>query len=178
MNKTRMTFTADRHKVNEGEIVEINWSCDGADTVQLTIDNGLRSSSIPLPSEGSKRFRLNRSKGRTWLKLTVTIQGKEYSKKIGVRVKPMPTTRAETVDSQGRPQSGVARWWQRTLTNWHNWRARIRYAVQALPEGKQMALKVLAVLTLTLFIGAIWPRLAGIAILLPVIYLVVVLLRR
>ena len=41
-----------------------------------------------------------------------------------------------------------------------------------------MALKVLAVLTLTLFIGAIWPRLAGIAILLPVIYLVVVLLRR
>ena len=39
MNKTRMTFTADRHKVNEGEIVEINWSCDGADTVQLTIDN-------------------------------------------------------------------------------------------------------------------------------------------
>ena len=133
---------------------------------------------MPLPSEGSKRFRLNRSKGRTWLKLTVTIQGKEYSKKIGVRVKPMPTTRAETVDSQGRPQSGVARWWQRTLTNWHNWRARIRYAVQALPEGKQMALKVLAVLTLTLFIGAIWPRLAGIAILLPVIYLVVVLLRR
>ena len=173
-----MTFTADRHKVNEGEIVEINWSCDGADTVQLTIDNGLRSSSIPLPSEGSKRFRLNRSKGRTRLTIAVTIDGKKYQKSLRVRVKKMPTVRAETVDDRGHRQGALKQWWQKVLTNWHNYRQRLKLNMQALPERKQMAVKLLAIIAVVLLLSAIWPPIYNVGLVILSIYLIVVMFRR
>ena len=98
MDKHRMTFNIDRRTVTEGDVVELTWQCDGAESVTLTIDNGYRSTDIPLEISGTKRFRLNRSKGRTHLTIAVTMAGKVYRKKIDVRVKKMPTVRAETVD--------------------------------------------------------------------------------
>ena len=67
-----MTFTTDRTTVTEGEIVEVRWDCPGAESVDLTIDNGYKTSVIPLEIGGSKRFRLHRSKGRTRLITLVT----------------------------------------------------------------------------------------------------------
>ena len=73
MDKHRMTFNIDRRTVTEGDVVELTWQCDGAESVTLTIDNGYRQTDIPLEISGTKRFRLNRSKGRTHLTIAVTM---------------------------------------------------------------------------------------------------------
>lgn len=178
MDKNRMTFDIDRRTVTEGDVVELSWQCDGAESVALTIDNGYRTTDIPLEISGSKRFRLNRSKGRTHLTIAVTIAGKVYRKKIDVRVKKMPTVRAETVDHRGNRVGWLSQWWQRMLTKWHDFRTKLRLAMQSLPERKQVAVKMLLILSAVFIISAIWPKAYGTALLLLSIYLVVVLLRR
>lgn len=178
MDKERMIFDIDRSSVTEGEVVEIRWQCHGAEKVQLTIDNGLLATNIPLETSGSKRFRLNRSKGRTRLTICVTLNGKEYKKTHRVRVKKMPVLRAETLDHKGRPQNALRQWWQGVVTKWHNFRAKNKYRMQQLPESKQVAVKGLGILGLAMLLSAIWPQLYSVGMLLTAIYLSVVLLRR
>ena len=173
-----MTFDIDRRTVTEGDVVEVKWQCDEAEGVRLTIDNGYRSTDIPLETSGSKRFRLNRSKGRTHLTITVRIMGKEYHKTIHVRVKKMPTVKAETVDNHGRRQGVLKQWWQKMLTNWHNWRNRLKYDIKALPERKQLAVKLLAIIGVILILSAIWPPVYAYGVMILVIYLIVVLFKR
>lgn len=171
MDKERMIFEIDRRTVTEGDVVEVRWKCDAAEQVILTIDNGYRSTAVPLDPEGTKRFRLNRSKGRTHLTISVTIAGKVYRKKLDVRVKKMPTMRAETVDSRGRRQGRLKLWWQKQF-------AKYRQAMQVLPERKQMAVKMLVILGAVLILSAIWPQVYRLALPLLVAYLGVILLRR
>ena len=178
MNNQRMTFDTDRHTVTEGEVVEVKWQCDGADQVHLTLDNGYRSTEIPLPSSGSKRFRLNRSKGKTRLTITAVINGKSYNKRIFVRVKKLPTVHAETVDAQGRPLSKWKLWWQKRLTNWHNFCQRTKLALRALPERKQLAVKLMAIMGIMLLLCAVWPRLINLIPVIVIAYLSWVLLKR
>lgn len=178
MDKKRMTFDIDRRTVTEGDVVELTWQCDGAESVTLTLDNGYRSTDIPLEISGSKRFRLNRSKGRTHLTIAVTVEGKTYRKKIDVKVKKIPTVRAETIDHRGRRVGWLRQWWQEMLTKWHDFRSRLRLALHSLPEQKQMAVKLLTLIALAFILCAVWPRLYGSVLLLVVVYLVVVLLRR
>ena len=178
MNNQRMTFDIDRRTVTEGDVVEVKWQCAEAESVQLTIDNGYRSTIIPLETSGSKRFRLNRSKGRTHLTITVSIAGKSYNKRIHVRVKKMPTVRAETVDQQGRRLGWLRQWWQKRLTNWHDFRARLRQGIQALPERKQLAVKLLTLMGVILILSAIWPRFYSFGMMIMVAYLAYVMLKR
>ena len=178
MDKHRMTFNIDRRTVTEGDVVELTWQCDGAESVTLTIDNGYRQTDIPLEISGTKRFRLNRSKGRTHLTIAVTMEGKTYRKKINVRVKKMPTVRAETVDHHGNRMGWLSQWRQRMLTKWHDFRTKYRLAIQALPERKQVAVRMLLILAAVFLVSAIWPKAYSTALLLLSIYLVVVLLRR
>ena len=48
MDKNRMTFNIDQRTVNEGDVVELTWQCDGAESVTLTIDNGYRGLAEPV----------------------------------------------------------------------------------------------------------------------------------
>ena len=48
-----MTFDIDRRTVTEGDVVEVKWQCDEAESVKLTIDNGYRSTDIPLETSGN-----------------------------------------------------------------------------------------------------------------------------
>ena len=177
-----MTFDIDRRTVTEGDVVELTWQCDGAESVTLTLDNGYRSTDIPLEISGSKRFRLNRSKGRTHLTIAVTMGGKTDRKKIDVKVKKIPTVRAEIIDHRGHRVGWLRQWWQVwwqvMLTKWHDFRTKLRLAMQSLPERKQVAVKMLLILSAVFIISAIWPKAYGTALLLLSIYLVVVLLRR
>ena len=173
-----MTFDIDRRTVTEGDVVEVKWQCAEAESVKLTIDNGFRSTDIPLETSGSKRFRLNRSKGRTHLTITVSIGGKSYNKRINVRVKKMPTMKAETVDHRGRKVSAIGGWWQRVMTKWHDSRSKLHLAMQVLPERKQMAVKVMAIMGVGLIVSAIWPILYGLVPMLVAGYLIYVLIRR
>ena len=71
----KMIFTTDRTSLTEGEVITINWDCKSAERTELTIDNGYKATIIPLEVTGEKRFRLNRSKGRTRLTITAWVNG-------------------------------------------------------------------------------------------------------
>ena len=148
----KMTFTTDSTSLTEGDVITVTWDCHEADRVELTIDNGYKATALPLDLSGTKRFRLNRSKGRTRLTITAWIGGKSYSKTIKVKVNAMRATHAETVgdDYAARPpKKGLAGWWQEMTV-------RSNLAWQAMPPAKKLATRVLAVLAVILLL---WPLL-------------------
>lgn len=148
----KMTFTTDRTSLTEGDVITVTWDCHEAERVELSIDNGYKATAIPLELSGEKRFRLNRSKGRTKLTITAWVAGKHYSKTIKVKVSEMQATRAETVgdDYATRPpQKGLAGWWREMTVRWN-------MAWQAMPPAKKLATRILAVLAAILLF---WPLL-------------------
>ena len=173
-----MTFNVDRKTVTEGDVVEIKWQCEGAEKVRLTIDNGLRSTEMPVELSGSKRFRLNRSKGRTRLTVAATIDGKEYTKTLRVKVKGMPVLKAETLDHRGRPINVLHRWRQQVTEKWRQLHAKEKMRMQQLPERKQVAVKGMAVIGAVLLVSLFWPRAYTLGMLALMLYFAVVLLRR
>ena len=172
----QMTFTTDRTTVTEGDIVEVRWSCPGSSSVDLTIDNGYKASVIPLETDGSKRFRLNRSKGRTKLTLTAHVDGKPYSKTLRVKVKEMPVTKAETVDHQGRTLGKLQQWIN--MPKWQSLWRNYRQSRMAMPKEKRLASRILLLLGAVLLLATFAPRLFGVGIFAIAGYLVWVLLKR
>lgn len=173
-----MIFETDLRCVTEGDVVTINWQCDGAEKVTLTIDNGFRATEIPLEVSGSKRFRLNRSKGRTHMTIAVTTEGKIHRKTIAVRVKKLPTTKAETIDSNGQKIGFLRHVWQSILTNWRNFTSKLRFAMSTLPEGKQVILRLMAILGVLLIISFIWPKLYSFTLIALIAVLAIGLFRK
>lgn len=185
MDKQRMTFDIDRRTITEGDIVEISWQCEGADSVSLTLNNGFKTNEIALEISGTKRFRLNRSKGRTKLTLTVTIQGKKHQKTIHVKVKKMPTFKTETIDNNGKYRRAMPRLykilnqlWQKIMSKWRGTTSKINLTLQSLPLKKQIAVKLLALISVMLIISFIWPRFYTFALTLLSLYLIVTLIRK
>ncbi|MBR1799349.1 MAG: hypothetical protein IJ761_05565 [Bacteroidales bacterium] len=154
----RMTFCADRHRLTEGEVVVLQWQCEGAQQVNLTIDNGYRTSTMPLENEGTKKLRLNRSKGRTKMRLSVMIDGHEYHKTLRIAVRPMPTTRADWVDDRGRKTG----FWQRLgqIRHRHNQpRAQLWYRFwHGLSATKRLAFVVLVALMVVSLATRLFPH--------------------
>ena len=138
----KMTFTTDRTTLTEGEIITVNWDCHEADRVELTIDNGYKATPIALDLAGSKRFRLNRSKGRTRLTITAWVGGKSYSKTIKVKVEEMPTTHAETVDDNGNTVGGARRLTEKIGAWWRRQHSLYKERMDALPPDKRMASRI------------------------------------
>lgn len=175
----KMTFTTDRTSLTEGEVIEINWNCNGADSVELAIDNGYKASTIGLDIVGTKRFRLNRSKGKTKLTLTACVGGKEYSKTIKVRVVELPMTEAETLDQNGRVLGDVGKWWHLSfMPKWQSFRTNGRASWQALPPNKKMAARVLLLLAALLLLSVVAPWLFSLGLLALMGYLVWVIWKR
>ena len=165
--ENRMTFDIDRTTVTEGDVVEVRWNCTSADRVELKIDNGYKASVLPLDISGTKRFRLNRSKGRTALTITAWKDGKHGSKTIRVRVKEMATTHAETIDQKGRTMGPIRQWWQQT-----------RPRLQALPAEKRIAMRTLAILAVILLLASFLPAILGIGIVALMIYLLYIIWKK
>ena len=165
--ENRMTFDIDRTTVTEGDVVEVRWNCTGADRVELKIDNGYKASVLPLDISGTKRFRLNRSKGRTALTITAWKDSKHGSKTIRVRVKEMTTTHAETIDQKGRTMGPIRQWWQQT-----------RPRLQALPAEKRIAMRTLAILAVILLLASFLPAILGIGIVALMIYLLYIIWKK
>ena len=171
-----MTFTTDKSVVTEGDIVEVRWDCPGADSAELTIDNGYKISTLTLPLSGSKRFRLHRSKGRTRLMITATVDGKPFSQTRKVKVKELPVTKAETIDHRGRRMSKLKQWM--SLPKWQSWRSRYRQGWQMLPPEKRLASRLLLILGGVLLLATFFPRLLMIGILGLSFYLMWILMKR
>lgn len=162
-----MTFDVDRTSVTEGDIVEITWDCTGADRVELKIDNGFKATVLPLEITGSKRFRLHRSKGRTALTITAWKDGKHGSKTLKVKVKEIPTTHTETVDSQGKKINDAKQWGEQ-----------MKQRLQTLPPDKRMAVRVVWILVATLLVSMFIPRLFLLGITALIVYLLYTIWKR
>lgn len=164
----KMTFKTDRETLVEGEVITVEWDCLEAERVELSIDNGYKASVVPLEKSGTKRFRLNRSKGRTRLTITAWVGGKSYSKTIKVKVREMPTTRTETVGddyAQRPPKSGVQGWWQSVTS-------RYRAALDVMPPAKRLATRLLTIIAAVMLLSLLFPRLFFFGLLVVTGYLV------
>lgn len=157
----QMIFEVDRTSVVEGDVVAVTWDCSIADRAELTIDNGFRSTVIPLDKSGTKRFRLNRSKGATRLTVTAYFGDRPDSKTVKVRVRPMPTTRAEEVDSRGNPVGALGGWWHRTQPKLRDTLRRAEAEFRGWPRWARIAFwVVIAVLVLGMPVRWLLPVLA------------------
>lgn len=174
----KMTFTADRTSLTEGEVITITWDCKNAERTELTIDNGYKATVIPLEVSGEKRFRLNRSKGRTRLTITAWVNGKDYSKTIKVKVAELPLTHAETVDSKGRTVGKPQQWLNELRNRWRMATTQYRSNWQALPPQKQLASRVLMIIAGALLISIIAPALISIGLLVLIGYLMWVIWKK
>ena len=164
----KMTFKTDRTSLTEGEVITVEWDCLEAERVELSIDNGYKATIVPLETAGTKRFRLNRSKGRTRLTITAWVNGKSFSKTIKVRVTTMPTTHAETVGddyAQRPPQDGVKGWWQSLTARW-------RSSYQMMTPQKQLAVRLLVIFAGVILLTLVFPRMLLLGLLAVVGYLV------
>lgn len=173
--KPKITLSVDKTRVTEGDIVELSWSCENVDSVQFTLDNGYKTNTIPVEASGTKKFRLNRSKGRTHLVIGATLNGKTYYESVSVRVRKMKATKAENVydytGARGVRHNGLR-------TTWWNIKSRFRMTWEHLPENKRLAYKMLLSLLLILTVSAFWPPFFRIASFLLIGYLFWVILKR
>ncbi len=170
----KMTFKTDRTSLVEGDVITVEWDCHEAERVELSIDNGYKASIVPLEKSGTKRFRLNRSKGRTRLTITAWVGGKSYSKTIKVRVSTMATIHAETVgdDYATRPpRKGLAAKWNEIATHW-------KMAWQVMTPEKRLATRILTIIAVTLLLSLLAPRLFIIGMLAVVGYLLWVMWKK
>ena len=170
--KPQITFTTDTDTVTEGDVISIQWSCNPADSVRLIIDNGFKTNTIDVEASGIKRFRLNRSKGKTKLTIIALYNGKEASKTIKVKVKEMEVINAETVND-GRAYSGShsMSWWKKT-------KMKLLYLWMTLPATKKIVVIILNFLLVLLVMSLIFPRFLLFGLTMIIIYLTYFLLKK
>lgn len=173
-----ITFVTNRSVVTEGDVVEIRWECPNAQSVSLSIDNGFKNTQMELEMSGVKRFRLNRSKGKTKLILSAVVNGRTYKETQNVKVKPLKTVHAETVDQQGNPVGKGKQWMQRLVTKWQTYKRTFKYNWSLLPEKKQVAGKALGIMVLASVFSMIFPKLHSLGLMAVAIYLAVVFFRK
>lgn len=173
--KPKIELSVDKTKVTEGDIVEVRWSCQPAETVKFTLDNGYKLNSIDVEPSGSKKFRLNRSKGKTHLVIMVTNAGKSYYKSVQVRVKKLKPTKAENVydytGAKGVRNNGLK-------NSWNNFKAKMKMAWGYMPDKKKLAFKLLGGLALVSIISMIWPKFMPIGVTILTIYLCYVIIKK
>lgn len=174
----QFVFTIDRNTVTEGDTVEIRWDCSGAEKTFLTIDNGFKATRLEIENTGSKKFRLNRSKGKTLLILEAVENGKTTRRRIGVKVKKLKTTRTQTVGNEAfrRQREEFAR--KPFREKWQLVKTAARTAWQYMPEKKRSAYKILGILLLVLLLVSISPVVLSVGLLVLAIYLVSVILKK
>ena len=170
--KPQITFTTDTDTVTEGDVISIQWSCNPSDSVRLIIDNGFKTNTIDVEASGIKRFRLNRSKGKTKLTIIALYNGKEASKTIKVKVKEMEVINAETVnDGHAYSGSHSMSWWKKT-------KMKLLYLWMTLPPTKKIVVIILNFLLVLLVMSLIFPRFLIFGLTLIIIYLTYFLLKK
>lgn len=160
--KPKIDLRIDKTSVTEGDVVEFSWTCNPAEQVQLTMDNGYKTNTIDVEANGSKKFRLNRSKGKTQIVIGVTNGGKTYYKSVGVRVKKMKATKAEYVNdytgAKGVKNNGLK-------NTWLNFKEKMKLAWNYQTPEKKLAYKILLALCGYMLLAAFIPRFSHIGLL-------------
>lgn len=175
--KTHISISTDKKKVTEGEIVTVSWQCSNAPDAStgytLTIDNGTKSSTLAVEASGSKSFRLNRT-GNTRFALRAENGGQVSDGHTSVKVKPMPVTKGETVDANGKPIGWMKGTFSKLGKRWDD----LKRWKQALPPQQQVALTALVILMFASLLSIPWPTMLFVGNTILTLYLVFVLFRR
>lgn len=161
-------FKIDKTTVTEGDIVEVAWACPNAQSVSLTLNNGFKSVEMPLDTIGNKKFRLNRSKGKTEFILNVALSsGKNINKSLKVKVKELKAINPEFVGSESKVWHSLKEAFYKIKVRW-----------QALPAQKRSANIVLWVIAISLILSMINPMLLQIGLIVVIAYLALVLMKK
>lgn len=153
--KPKIQLSLDKTKVTEGDIVEFTWSSTPAEKVELTLDNGYKANTIPVEAQGTKKFRLNRSKGRTYLVIGATVDGKTYYESVKVKVKKIRAQKAEYMNdytgARGARENGL-------YNTWKNFKTKFKISWDNMPDRKRLAFKVLGIWLVVMIVAGIWPK--------------------
>lgn len=164
-----MKFKVSRRIVREGDIVEVTWECPEAESARITIDNGYRSASAVVPSSGSKKYKLNRSKGRTRITLSANCHGTPVHREIFIIVRKARSSKAKgdntVYDSYTRMDK------PNLQQRFKIFRERLSYAWQYVPAQKKLAYKILLLLLVVMLISAFIPKVTYFGLLAVAAYL-------
>ena len=155
-------FKVDRKRVKEGDIVVVTWNCNLPDSVTLIIDNGYNISRIQLPDSGTRSVLIQRSKGKTTLRLSVVQGGKVEYKEVDVKVKNISLTN----DNGHRTYQGNSTSSTSSLSGWFGrlkykislFIQRFTYGWRVMPENKRRTYKILLAVLIVLWIAVIFQR--------------------
>jgi hypothetical protein len=164
-----MKFKVSRRIVREGDIIEVKWECPEAESAQITIDNGYRSASAVVPDRGSKKFKLNRSKGRTRIVLSANCHGTPVHREIFVIVRKSKSSKAKVdnnvYDSYTRMDKPTLKQRFKII------RERLSYMWKCFPAQKKLAYTLLWLLFAVMLLSAFIPKATYFALLAVAAYL-------
>ena len=95
MSKSNIRFDVDRRSAKEGESITVTWDCGVPDSVSLRVDNGYRPFILQLADSGSRAIAIEKSKGKTTLRLTASCGTRKESREIAIKVKSTKVIKAK-----------------------------------------------------------------------------------
>lgn len=167
-----MTFSIDKTKVTEGDIVEVKWDCSGAQTASLTLDNGYTNTTMAVEPAGTKKFRLNRV-GNTTITLTISNGKKESTKKHKIKVS------AKKYDTYQRVgDNKIKEWWDKMRLSTKNYFSRVKYGWGIMPKDKKQATISLTIILGIMIISSFFPSAVFFGLSLLAVYCFYILMKK
>ena len=160
MSKSNITFDVDRRSAKEGESITVTWDCGVPDSVSLRVDNGYRPFILQLADSGSRAIAIEKSKGKTTLRLTASCGTRKESREIVVKVKNTKVIKAKEVRyRRSRRNTSTAlpsfrELWGKLRSGLRGFVQRVEYAWRTMPPRTKRIYKFLLILLAAMWISS------------------------
>ena len=160
MSKSNITFDVDRRSAKEGETITVTWDCGVPDSVSLRVDNGYRPFILQLADSGSRAIMIEKSKGKTTLRLTASCGTRKESREIVVKVKNTKIIKAKEVRYRRSRSTSPNRLpslrelWGKLRSGLRGFVQRVEYAWRTMPPRTKRIYKFLLILLAAMWISS------------------------
>ena len=160
MSKSNITFDVDRRSAKEGETITVTWDCGVPDSVSLRVDNGYRPFILQLADNGSRAIMIEKSKGKTTLRLTASCGTRKESREIVVKVKNTKVIKAKEVRyrrSRRNTSTSLPSFrelWGKLRSGLRGFVQRVEYAWRTMPPRTKRIYKFLLILLAAMWISS------------------------
>ena len=160
MSKSNITFDVDRRSAKEGETITVTWDCGVPDSVSLRVDNGYRPFILQLADSGSRAIMIEKSKGKTTLRLTASCGTRKESREIVVKVKNTKVIKAKEVRyrrSRRNTSTSLPSFrelWGKLRSGLRGFVQRVEYAWRTMPPRTKRIYKFLLILLAAMWISS------------------------
>lgn len=160
MSKSNITFDVDRRSAKEGETITVTWDCGVPDSVSLRVDNGYRPFILQLADSGSRAIAIEKSKGKTTLRLTASCGTRKESREIAVKVKNTKVIKAKEVryrrsrSTSPNRLSSLRELWGKLRSGLRGSVQRVEYAWRTMPPRTKRIYKFLLILLAAMWISS------------------------